>query len=94
MSPLAEEGRAHAHPPLSPSRPGVVSTPPPDVGATPDGPPTLGVVPWTDPVIDTLGDDPRSSYVEQFRLPVVGPPTIGKTAIAGRGVHPGRSRAR
>jgi hypothetical protein len=37
----------------------VVSTPPPDVGATPDGPPTLGVVPWTDPVIDTLGDDPR-----------------------------------
>ena len=46
---------------------------PPDVGAAPAGPSTLRVVAWTDPVIDTLGHDPRSWYVEQFWLPVIGP---------------------
>src|ERR1700679_327867 len=46
---------------------------PPDIGAAPDGPATLAVVPWPDPVIDTLGYDPRSWYVEQFWLPIVGP---------------------
>jgi hypothetical protein len=34
---------------------------------------TLVIVPWVDPVIDTLGHDPRSWYVEQFWLPVIGP---------------------
>jgi hypothetical protein len=34
---------------------------------------TLHVVAWTDPVIDTLGYDPRSWYVEQFWLPIIGP---------------------
>ena len=31
------------------------------------------VVAWVDPVVDTLGYDPRSWYVEQFWLPIVGP---------------------
>jgi hypothetical protein len=33
---------------------------------------------WTDPVIDTLGHDPRSWYVEQFWLGIIGPTTIEK----------------
>jgi hypothetical protein len=44
-----------------------------EVDAAPEIPPTLHIVPWTDPVIDTLGHDPRSWYVEQFWLPIVGP---------------------
>jgi hypothetical protein len=44
------------------------------VGAdTPEIPDTLHIVAWVDPVVDTLGYDPRSWYVEQFWLPVVGP---------------------
>jgi hypothetical protein len=31
--------------------------------------------PWTDDVIDKLGFDPRSSYVEDFWLPILGPST-------------------
>ncbi len=33
----------------------------------------LGVVGWPDPVLDQLGHDPRSGYVERFWLPVLGP---------------------
>lgn len=33
----------------------------------------LGVVGWPDPVLDQLGHDPRSAYVERFWLPVLGP---------------------
>ena len=33
----------------------------------------LRVVGWPDPVIDRLGHDPRSWYVEQFWLPLLGP---------------------
>lgn len=36
-------------------------------------PASLRVVAWPDPVIDTLGYDPRSAYVEHFWLPVLGP---------------------
>jgi hypothetical protein len=36
---------------------------------------TLHVRPWPDPVIDSLGHDPRSHYVEQFWLGVLGPST-------------------
>jgi len=39
---------------------------------TPD---TLHVRPWPDDVIDTMGFDPRSSYVEHFWLSVLGPST-------------------
>ncbi len=36
---------------------------------------TLTVRPWPDPVIDALGHDPRSPYVERFWLPILGPST-------------------
>ncbi len=36
-------------------------------------PVTLRVLPWSDPIIDTLGHDPRSLYVETFLLPTLGP---------------------
>lgn len=36
---------------------------------------TLAVVPWADPVIDVMGHDPRSTYVERFWLAVLGPST-------------------
>lgn len=35
----------------------------------------LRVVAWPDPVIDNLGADPRSAYVEKFWLSVLGPST-------------------
>jgi hypothetical protein len=35
--------------------------------------PSLTVVPWPDLVIDTVGHDPRSPYVERFWLGVLGP---------------------
>jgi len=31
---------------------------------------------WSDPVIDQLGHDPRSAYVEKFWLPILGPSSI------------------
>ncbi len=34
---------------------------------------TLTVVLWPDPVLDQLGHDPRSGYVERFWLPILGP---------------------
>ena len=35
--------------------------------------PTLSISAWSDPIIDTLGHDPRSDYVERFWLPTLGP---------------------
>jgi hypothetical protein len=46
-----------------------------------DTPPAAGpvtvlpILPWPDPVIDALGHDPRSGYVERFWLGVLGPST-------------------
>lgn len=37
------------------------------------GPATLHVVAWDDPVVDDIGVDPRSLYVEKFWLSVLGP---------------------
>lgn len=37
---------------------------------------SLRVQTWRDPVIDDLGFDPRSRYVERFWLPVLGPSTL------------------
>lgn len=37
---------------------------------------TLDVEPWADPVIDQLGHDPRSPYVEKFWLGILGPSTV------------------
>jgi hypothetical protein len=36
---------------------------------------TVTVRPWPDPVIDALGHDPRSPYVERFWLGILGPST-------------------
>ena len=36
-------------------------------------PRTVRVAPWIDPVVDRRGHDPRSAYVEQFWLGVLGP---------------------
>jgi hypothetical protein len=36
---------------------------------------TLSIRPWADPVIDTVGLDPRSEYVERFWLSILGPST-------------------
>src|SRR5438309_1522017 len=36
---------------------------------------TLPIRPWPDAVIDALGHDPRSSYVEKFWLGILGPST-------------------
>jgi hypothetical protein len=36
---------------------------------------TLAVRPWPDPVIDALGHDPRSAYVELYWLGILGPST-------------------
>ena len=36
--------------------------------------PSLVVVPWTDDVVDSVGFDARSQYVELFWLNVLGPP--------------------
>ena len=35
--------------------------------------PPLLVVPWRDPVVEALGFDPRTAYVERFWLPLLGP---------------------
>ena len=34
------------------------------------------ITPWEDPVIDTLGFDPRSPYCERFWLPTLGPTAL------------------
>ena len=36
----------------------------------------LEIIAWTDPVIDDRGYDPRSTYVEQFWLGILGPSSI------------------
>ena len=35
----------------------------------------LSIHPWPDPVIDQVGHDPRSTYVERFWLGILGPST-------------------
>jgi hypothetical protein len=42
----------------------------------------LPVRPWPDSVIDALGHDPRSAYVERFWLGILGPPNIQKMPVA------------
>ncbi len=39
-------------------------------------PTTLTICPWPDPILDTLGHDPRSLYVETFWLPTLGPTAL------------------
>ena len=42
----------------------------------PNAPELIHISTWSDPLIDRLGHEPRSAYVEQFWLSVVGPSTI------------------
>ncbi|HVA42138.1 MAG TPA: hypothetical protein VNF50_01500 [Acidimicrobiales bacterium] len=49
----------------------VVQLPAPSVGAD-----LLRIRPWVDPLVEALGYDPRSDYVEQFWLAALGPSTI------------------
>lgn len=37
---------------------------------------TLAIRPWPDPIIDVIGYDPRSLYVERFWLPTIGPTSL------------------
>lgn len=37
---------------------------------------TVRILPWTDPLIDTLGHDPRGPYPERFWLPTLGPTAL------------------
>jgi len=51
---------------------------------------TLAIRPWPDPVIDAVGLDPRSSYVEHFWLGILGPSTtwLMRRLAAGLEAHP------
>jgi len=44
--------------------------------AADDSPTSLIVRPWPDDVLDRVGLDPRSSYVERYWLPLLGPSSI------------------
>lgn len=37
---------------------------------------TITIVPWPDPILDRVGHDPRSRYVERFWLPSLGPTAL------------------
>ncbi len=63
---------------LTPVPSGVTAPAPPAPPAPPDeqdGPTHLLVRPWIDPVLDEVGHDPRSPYVERFWLSSLGPST-------------------
>jgi hypothetical protein len=50
----------------------------------------LEITPWHDPVLDAIGHDLRSVYVERFWLPILGPSTLllARRIAAGLEVHP------
>ena len=52
---------------------------------------TLVIRPWADEVIDALGHDPRSSYVETYWLGILGPSTtwLLRRIVAGLESSPG-----
>lgn len=37
---------------------------------------TIRILPWSDPLIDTIGHDPRAPYPERFWLPTLGPTAL------------------
>ncbi len=59
----------HPEPSLAPDQPTVDE----DGGFTTTA---LGIEAWPDPLIDRLGHDPRSAYVERFWLGILGPSTV------------------
>lgn len=73
----------------APSVPPVPSVPEP--AAPPEAPAvTLTIRPWPDPVIDSLGHDPRSAYVETYWLGILGPSTtwLLRRLVAGLEADP------
>jgi hypothetical protein len=74
------------------SEPAVIPAAPAAPAAAPAFPfDTLSIRPWPDPVIDRLGHDPRSPYVERFWLGILGPSTtwLLRRFAAGLDEHPG-----
>ncbi len=57
------------------SHPSALEEPGGGTGASALAPAKLWVCAWPDPVIDMLGHDPRSSYVETYWLSILGPST-------------------
>ena len=52
-------------------------------------PGSLAIEPWPDDVIDALGHDPRSQYVEIYWLGILGPSSmVGYPYRARRHLHP------
>ena len=53
--------------------------------------PTLVIVPWHDEIVDRIGYDPRSTYVETFWLNVFGPTStwIIRRMVTGLDEYPG-----
>lgn len=51
---------------------------------------TIMIRPWIDPLVDESGHDPRSRYVEQFWLGVLGPTAtwLLRRLVAGFDLHP------
>ncbi|HUZ43344.1 MAG TPA: hypothetical protein VMU63_03000 [Acidimicrobiales bacterium] len=70
-APATESGPA---PKLAAAKPAADG--PVKVSARPAGPDTLRIRPWVDPLVEALGYDARSDYVEQFWLPALGPSTV------------------
>lgn len=62
-----------------------------EIGDAPAEACTLVIRPWIDPLVDDDGHDPRSRYVEQFWLGVLGPTAtwILRRLVAGLERHPG-----
>ena len=52
--------------------------------------PTITVTAWPDAVIDAVGHDPRSTYVEMFWLSILGPSTTSllRRLVSGLDRHP------
>ncbi len=69
--PIDHPAPVRLHP--APDRPASAGGDPPEPPEPPTG--RLRVEPWFDPVVDEIGHDPRSLYVETFWLPVLGPST-------------------
>ncbi len=64
----------------------MTTTPPPTKPTTPrrPAPTALDVVAWQDPLIDAMGFDPRSVYVEQFWLGILGPSAVWFLRLVAR----------
>ena len=52
--------------------------------------PTITITAWPDAVIDAVGHDPRSTYVEMFWLSILGPSTtwLLRRLVTGLDRHP------